>query len=105
MFCFLFFRCLEKVFKKERNKNRDGNRCYDKLVTVERDRMMKFLALISYLLARVTLTLISSFAITGCFQKAVFQGFDVVVLNFELPSVLLYTLCELFKKLGCFMWK
>ena len=97
MFCFLFFRCLEKVVKKERKKNRDGNRCYDKLVTVERDRMMKVLALTSYLLARVTLTLLSSFAITDCFQKVVFQGFDVVVLNFELPSVLLYTLCEFSK--------
>ena len=31
--------------------------------------MTKFLALTSDLLARITLTLISSFAITGCFQK------------------------------------
>ena len=31
--------------------------------------MMKYLAFTSYLLARITLTLISSFAITDCFEK------------------------------------
>ena len=44
------------------------------------------------------LTLISSFAITSCFQKVNFQGFNLVILNFELPSVFLYALCELFEK-------
>ena len=34
----MFFRCLEKVFEEERNINKDGNSCYNKLVTVERDR-------------------------------------------------------------------
>ena len=48
--------------------------------------MMKFLALTWYLLARIALTLISSFAIAVCFQKANFQGFDLVILNFELLS-------------------
>ena len=60
--------------------------------------MMKFLALTSHLLARITLTLISSFAITVCFQKVNFQGFNLVILNFELPSAFLYALCELFEK-------
>ena len=59
---------------------------------------MKFLALTSYLLARITLTLISSFAITGCFQKANFLGFNLVILNFELSSAFLYALCQLFEK-------
>ena len=59
---------------------------------------MKFLALISYLLARITLTLISSFAITGCFQKVNFQGFNFVILKFALLSAFLYVLCELFEK-------
>ena len=59
---------------------------------------MKFLALISYLLARITLTLISSFAITGCFQKVNFQGFNFVILKFVLLSAFLYVLCELFEK-------
>ena len=59
---------------------------------------MKFLALTLYLLARITLTLISSSAITGCFQKVNFQGFNLVILKFELPSVFLYGSCELFKK-------
>ena len=57
--------------------------------------MMKFLALTLYFLARITLTLITSFAITGCFQKVSFQGFNLVILNFELPSAFLYALCEL----------
>ena len=35
-------------------------------------RMMKFIALIFYLLARITLTLISSSAIIGCFKKVNF---------------------------------
>ena len=60
--------------------------------------MMKFLALTSYLLARITLTLMSSFAITSCFQKVNFQAFNLVILNFELPSAFLYALCELFEK-------
>ena len=60
--------------------------------------MMKFLALTSYLLARITLTLISSFAITACYQKVIFHGFNLVILNFELPSAFLYALCELFEK-------
>ena len=45
--------------------------------------MTKFLALISDLLARTALTLISSFAITGCFQKVIFQRFNLSILNFE----------------------
>ena len=60
--------------------------------------MMKLLALTSYLLARITLTLMSSFAITSCFQKVNFQTFNLVILNFELPSAFLYELCELLGK-------
>ena len=60
--------------------------------------MMEFLALISYLLARIAQTLMPSFAITGCFQKVNFQEFNLVILNFELPSAFLYALCELLKK-------
>ena len=48
----LFFRCLEKVFEEERNENRKG-----------KIGIMKFLALTLCLLARITLTLISSPAI------------------------------------------
>ena len=64
--------------------------------------MMKFLALASYLLARITLTLISSFAITGCFQPSILRDltarFNLVILISELPSAFLYALCELFEK-------
>ena len=60
--------------------------------------MMKFLALTSYLFATITLTLMSSFAITSCFQKADFQAFHLVILNFELPSAFFYALCELLEK-------
>ena len=59
---------------------------------------MKFLALTSDLLARKTLTLVSSFAITGCFQEVNFKGFNLVILNFQLQSAFLYALCELFEK-------
>ena len=52
--------------------------------------MMNFLILTLYLLARITLTLISSSAITGCFQKVSFQEFNLVICNFELPYVFLY---------------
>ena len=41
--------------------------------------MRKFLVLTLYLLARITLTLISSSAITGCFQKLNFQEFNLVM--------------------------
>ena len=43
--------------------------------------MMKLLALTSHLLARITLTLISSVAIAGCFQKVNFQGFSLDILK------------------------
>ena len=42
-------------------------------------RMMKFLALTLYLSAGITLTLISSPAIIGCFRKVNFQGFNLVI--------------------------
>ena len=59
---------------------------------------MKFLALTSYLQARITLTLMSSFAVTSRFQKFNFQAFNLVISNFELPSAFLYALCELLEK-------
>ena len=60
--------------------------------------MMKFSALNLDLLARITLTLISSFAITDCFQKLNFQGFNFVTLNFEFPSAFWHASCKLFEK-------
>ena len=41
--------------------------------------IMKLLALTLYLLARITLTLISSSAFIGCFQKLSCQGFNLVI--------------------------
>ena len=60
--------------------------------------MIKVLALTPDLLARITLTLISLFAIMGCFQKLNFKGLKLVIINFELPSAFLYALFELFEK-------
>ena len=40
----------------------------------------------------------SSFAITGYFQKFNFKGFNLVILSFELPFVFLHALCELLEK-------
>ena len=59
---------------------------------------MKFLALTPYLLARITLTLMPSFAITSCFQRVNFQAFNYFILNLELPSAFLYGSCELLEK-------
>ena len=59
--------------------------------------MMKFLALTLYLLARITLTLISSPAIIGCFREVNFQGFNLIIRNFE-SSAFLSASCELFEK-------
>ena len=64
---FLFFRCPEKVFEQERNKNKK------KLEET-----------------RITLALISSFAITDCLQKVNFEGFNLVILTYELQSAFLY---------------
>ena len=56
---------------------------------------MKFLALTLYLLARIRLVLILSSAIILCLQKVNFQGFNLVILNFELAFVFLYALVSL----------
>ena len=66
-----------------------------KEVEKEKIRMTKFLALT--LVARITLTLISSPAIIGCFRKVNFQGFNLVIQNFE-SSAFLSVSCELFQK-------
>ena len=54
--------------------------------------MMKFLALTLYLVVRITLTLISSPDMLGCFRKINFQGF-----NLE-SSAFLRVSCELSEK-------
>ena len=97
---FLFFRCLEKGFEEERNKNKDENNRGVTTSQLPQKEMgtMKFLALTSYLLARITLTLMSSFAITIYFQKVNFQALNLLILNFELSSAFLYALCELLEK-------
>ena len=41
--------------------------------------MMKLLALTLYSVVRMTLTLISSPVIIGCFRKISFQGFKLVI--------------------------
>ena len=94
---YLFFRCLEKLFEEERNKNKEGN---NRGVTTsqlpqKQIGILKFLALTLYLLARTTLTLISS---SSCFQNVNFQGFNLVISNFELSSAFLYASCELLEK-------
>ena len=59
---------VEVLQKRSYGKKRTGNL---------KIGMMKFLALTLYLLAGITLTLISSTAIIGCFQKANFQGLNL----------------------------
>ena len=62
--------------------------------------MRKFLASTLSLLARITLTLISSSAFVGCFQKVSFQEFNLAICNFEFPSAFLYASCQLFENLS-----
>ena len=45
----------------------------------------------------------SFFVITGYFQKINFQGFNIVILKFELPSAFFYALCELLEKLAVYV--
>ena len=61
---------VEVLQQRSYRKKRRGNR---------KIGMMKFLALTLYLLARITLTLILSSAITGFFQKLNFQEFNLVI--------------------------
>ena len=79
---YLFFRCFGKVFEEKTNENKEGN-CqagYRRKRTGKlKIGMMKFFALTLYLLARITLTLISSSSIIGCFQNVNFQGFNLVI--------------------------
>ena len=81
---YLFFRYLEKFSKHERNENKEGNSrgVTTSYLPQKEDRKVKdhdysFLALTLYLLARTTLTIISSPAITGCFKIVNFQGFNL----------------------------
>ena len=60
-------------------------------------RMMKLLALTLYLLAIITLALISSLAITGSFRRVSFEEFNLIILNFE-SSAFVNASCELFEK-------
>ena len=60
-----------KVLQKA-NHRRNGTR---KL----KIRVIKFLALTLYLLAIITLTLISSSAFIDCFKKVDFQGFNLII--------------------------
>ena len=81
--CFLFFRCPGKGFEEEKNKNKDGNsRGVTKSQLPQTEiGMMKFLALTSYLLARITLTLMSSFATPVVFKKSIFRNLTYVLIK------------------------
>ena len=74
--------------------------CYNKLVTVDRDQDDEILGLDLVFVGQNKTDFNFIFAITGCFQKVNFQGFNLVILNFELhlPSALLYALCDLLEK-------
>ena len=98
----MFF-CSADVLKKSSKKNekrikRKQLRCYNNLVTVERDGEDESLPLTSDFLARITMTLISSFAITGRFHKVNFLGFNLVILTFELAFAFFFVLYDLFEK-------
>ena len=56
--------------------------------------MMKFFALTSYLLAGITLTLMSSFAMPLIFKKSIFRNLTYVLMS----SAFLNALCELLEE-------
>ena len=85
---YLFFRCFEKVFKEERNENKEGNSrgITTSQLPQKEDWKVKDLdfEILGYeLVARVTLTLISFYAIIGCFKKVSFQGFRLFYVDIK----------------------
>ena len=92
---FSVLQMLRKILRrrKKQEKRWKQSRYYNKLVTVERDQDDEIL---TFDLAFVAQN--NTIAITACFQKVHFQGFNLVILKFELPSAFLYALCELFEK-------
>ena len=90
--------------RKDMRIKRKNLRCCNKIYTVERRQESKrsrwwnsWLWLCTYLLARIALTLILSPATIGCFRKVNFQGFSLVIWNFE-SSAFLSVSFELFEK-------
>ena len=91
---------LDALKKSSKKKETRIKKEIVKIVTTERVWDDEFLTLALDLMARITPPLISSLGITNCFQKVVFnfQGFNLVILNFEVPFAFLSGLCELFAK-------
>ena len=82
--------CSLEALKKSSKKK--GTRIEKEIVDALQQASCRRIILASDLLAKITLTSISSFAITSSFQKVNFQGFNLVKLKFELPSAFLYAL-------------
>ena len=91
----MFFRCLKKLFQEERSNKKEGN---SRVVTVQRDQDDGTLGFDLGFVSYNNTDFDFIFAITGCFQKVNFHGFNLVILNFELPSAFLCALYKLFKK-------
>ena len=65
--------------------------CYNKFVTVDRDRDDEILGFDTDFNVL--------FCYASCFQKVNFQKFNLCAyINFELPSAFLYALCELLEE-------
>ena len=82
IYCFLSFRCREKGFEEKRSKNKDGNsrgvtRSY---LPYTETGMMKILALTTYLLARITLTLMSPSAMPVVFKRSILRNLTYVLI-------------------------
>ena len=70
----------EMIIKKEKVEVLQQTIIYSrKKIGKKKIGMMRFLALTLYLVAIITLTLISSPAIIGCFRKVNFQGINLVI--------------------------
>ena len=81
---YLFYRCLEKVFKEERNQNKKGNSrgVTTNMIRWKENRKVKdqnneILGFdLMYFLPRI---ISSSLLLFGCFQKVIFQEFNLVI--------------------------
>ena len=90
MFCSLD--ALKKASKKKQTEQRSKqSRCYNKLVTLERDQADEILGLDRVFGGFNNTDFMSSFDITSCFQKINFQAFNLVILNFETLSCHLHS--------------
>ena len=88
---------MEKASKKKETRIKMETVNVLQQTSYRRHRDDEYLALTLYLLAKITLTLMSSFAMPVVSENSIFRNLTYVLDadgNFDLPSAFLYALCE-----------